>query len=45
MPEFGTLKSADGQDLYYRIFKPANFDPNKRYPVFNTYYGGPHGQS
>ena len=44
VPEFGTIKSADGQDLYYRVFKPANFDPSKRYPVFNTYYGGPHGQ-
>jgi dipeptidyl-peptidase-4 len=44
VPEFGTIKSADGQDLYYRVFKPANFDPNKRYPVFDTYYGGPHGQ-
>ena len=45
VPEFGTIKSADGQDLYYRVFKPANFDRNKRYPrVQDTYYGGPHGQ-
>jgi len=44
LPEFGTLKAADGQDLYYRIYKPRGFDPHKRYPVFNTYYGGPHGQ-
>ncbi len=44
LPEFGTLKSADGQDLHYRIYKPRGFDPHKRYPVFNTYYGGPHGQ-
>lgn len=40
-PEFGTLKAADGQDLYYRLYKPANFDPAKRYPVFIFYYGGP----
>ena len=44
VPEFGTLKAADGQDLHYRIYKPRGFDPAKRYPVFNTYYGGPHGQ-
>ena len=44
VPEFGTIKSADGQDLYYRIYKPRGFDPGKRYPVFDYYYGGPHGQ-
>ncbi len=44
MPEFGTLTADDGQTLYYRIYKPADFDPGKKYPVFNTYYGGPHGQ-
>lgn len=45
VPEFGTLKSADGHtDLYYRLYKPAGFDPTRRYPVFDTYYGGPHGQ-
>lgn len=40
-PEFGTLKAADGQTLYYRVYKPAGFDPTKKYPVFDTYYGGP----
>lgn len=40
-PEFGTLKAADGQDLHYRLFKPANFDPTRRYPVFIFFYGGP----
>jgi dipeptidyl-peptidase-4 len=40
-PEFGTLKADDGQTLYYRLYKPAGFDPAKRYPVFNYYYGGP----
>ena len=45
VPEFGTLKASDGQTLYYRIFKPLGFDASKRYPVFNTYYGGPHGQT
>ena len=40
-PEFGTLKADDGQTLYYRLYKPAGFDPTRRYPVFNYYYGGP----
>ena len=44
VPEFGSLPAPDGQALYYRMFKPANFDPTRRYPVFDTYYGGPHGQ-
>ena len=43
-PDFGTLKAEDGQTLYYRVYKPAGFDPAKRYPVFNFYYGGPHSQ-
>lgn len=43
-PEFGTLKADDGQTLYYRVFKPADFDPAKHYPVFIYYYGGPHAQ-
>jgi dipeptidyl-peptidase-4 len=44
VPEFGTLKADDGQTLYYKVYKPRNFDPHKKYPVFDTYYGGPHGQ-
>ncbi|HET6632642.1 MAG TPA: S9 family peptidase [Rhodanobacteraceae bacterium] len=44
VPEFGTLEADDGQTLYYRVYKPLGFDPNKRYPVFDTYYGGPHVQ-
>ncbi|MFC4525635.1 S9 family peptidase [Dyella halodurans] len=43
-PEFGTIKAADGQLLYYRLYKPAGFDPSKKYPVFNMFYGGPHAQ-
>jgi dipeptidyl-peptidase-4 len=43
-PEFGTLKAADGQTLYYRLYKPAGFDPTKKYPVFDMFYGGPHAQ-
>jgi dipeptidyl-peptidase-4 len=44
VPEFGAIKSADRQDLYYRLYKPLGFDPKKRYPVFDFYYGGPHAQ-
>lgn len=44
--EFGTLKAADGTtDLYYRLIKPADFDPSKSYPAILAPYGGPHGQS
>ena len=42
--EFGSIKAADGQSLYYAIIKPAHFDPKKRYPVFLSTYGGPHSQ-
>ena len=44
VPEFGTLAAADGQTLYYRLYRPLGFDPARRYPVVDTYYGGPHGQ-
>lgn len=43
--ETGTIKAADGTtDLYYRLMKPADFDPNKKYPVIVYVYGGPHAQ-
>lgn len=43
--EVGTIKAADGKtDLYYRIIKPADFDPNKKYPAIIYVYGGPHAQ-
>lgn len=41
VPEFGSIKAADGQDLWYRLYKPAGFDPAKRYPVISHFYGGP----
>ncbi|MBR1688610.1 MAG: DPP IV N-terminal domain-containing protein [Prevotella sp.] len=41
--ESGTIKAADGQtDLYYRMVKPADFDPAKKYPTIVYVYGGPH---
>jgi dipeptidyl-peptidase-4 len=43
--EISTIKAADGKtDLYTRIFKPINFDANKKYPVVLYVYGGPHIQ-
>lgn len=43
--ELGTMKAADGtSDLYYRMIKPADFDPSKKYPVAVYVYGGPHSQ-
>jgi dipeptidyl-peptidase-4 len=45
MPEISTIKSADGvTDLYTRMIKPTDFDPNKKYPVIVYVYGGPHAQ-
>jgi dipeptidyl-peptidase-4 len=41
VPEFGTLRAADGQTLHYRLFKPLHFDPAKRYPAIVDVYGGP----
>ena len=41
----GTVKSADGRfDNYYRLIKPKDFDPSKKYPVIVYVYGGPHSQ-
>ena len=41
----GKIKAADGStDLHYRMIKPADFDPNKKYPVVVYVYGGPHAQ-
>lgn len=43
--ETGTIKAADGKtDLYYRLVKPADFDPNKKHPTIVYVYGGPHAQ-
>lgn len=47
MPEIilGSLKADDGKtDLYYRLLKPLNFDPQVKYPVIVYVYGGPHSQ-
>lgn len=41
----GTVKSADGKyDNWYRLIKPKDFDPSKKYPLIVYVYGGPHSQ-
>ncbi len=43
--ESGSIKAADDKtDLYYRLVKPAGFNPSKTYPVAVYVYGGPHSQ-
>ena len=39
-----TIKNNEGIDLYCRLIKPINFNPNKKYPVIVYVYGGPHAQ-
>lgn len=42
----GSIKAADGvTDLYYRMVKPADFDPAKKYPTVVYVYGGPHAHN
>ena len=44
--ECGTIKAADEvTDLYYRMVKPHNFDPTKKYPTVIYVYGGPHAHN
>ncbi len=38
---FGTIKAADGEDLWWSMRTPPNFDPKRRYPVIVQVYGGP----
>jgi len=42
--EYGTMKSKDGQTMYWSMIKPYKFDASKKYPVYLSTYGGPHAQ-
>lgn len=43
--DMGTVTSENGRDInYYRLVKPLNFDPSKKYPLILYVYGGPHSQ-
>ena len=39
-----TIKSNTGDDIYCSLYKPANFDNTKKYPVIVYWYGGSHAQ-
>ncbi|WP_073204102.1 S9 family peptidase [Xylanibacter ruminicola] len=42
----GYITAADGKtDLYFRMVKPHDFDPNKKYPTVVYVYGGPHAHN
>lgn len=42
IPERFTVKSGDGEtELYGILIRPAEFDPEKTYPVIDYIYGGP----
>ena len=44
--ECGSIKAADGEtDLYYRMVKPCDFNPEKKYPTVVYVYGGPHAHN
>jgi len=40
-PTFGTIKAADGSDLWWSLRTPPGFDAAKKYPVIVQVYGGP----
>lgn len=39
-----SIPNKSGDKLYCRMFKPADFDSTKKYPVVVYLYGGPHAQ-
>lgn len=44
--ENGAITAADGATtLYYRMVKPSDFDPQKKYPTVVYVYGGPHAHN
>ena len=43
MPEVFHAKGRDGKtDIWGTIFRPANYDPTKSYPIIEDIYAGPH---
>jgi dipeptidyl aminopeptidase/acylaminoacyl peptidase len=44
VPERFVAKGRDGKtDIYGIMIKPSHFDPNKKYPIVEEVYAGPHG--
>ncbi|HVF46516.1 MAG TPA: prolyl oligopeptidase family serine peptidase, partial [Pyrinomonadaceae bacterium] len=44
-PEFLNVKTRDGFVMEAMMIKPPDFNPSKRYPVFQFTYSGPHAPS
>lgn len=44
VPEFGILKTNDGTELHYEVFKPHDLKPGEKRPSITLVYGGPHVQ-
>jgi len=42
-PEQFSFKGANNDEVYAWVVKPADFDPNKKYPVAFLVHGGPQG--
>ncbi|AIE84035.1 putative dipeptidyl peptidase [Fimbriimonas ginsengisoli Gsoil 348] len=46
MPETFKVKAADGvTDIYGNMWKPVDFDPNRKYPIIANVYPGPQTES
>jgi len=43
-PEFLQVNTRDGFVMEAMMIKPPDFDPSRRYPVYQFTYGGPHAQ-
>jgi len=43
-PEFIEVKTRDGFTMEAMMIKPPDFDPRRKYPVYQFTYGGPHAQ-
>jgi dipeptidyl-peptidase-4 len=43
-PEFVQVRARDGFVLEGVMFRPPDFDPSRKYPVFEHTYSGPHAQ-
>jgi dipeptidyl-peptidase-4 len=43
-PEFLQVTNRDGFEMEALMIRPPDFDPSRRYPVYQHIYGGPHVQ-
>src|SRR5262249_57542167 len=43
-PEFRQVRTRDGFVREAMMIKPPDFDPRRKYPVYQFTYGGPHTQ-